>query len=210
MNNNNVCPSDCSESLLLPALPADPFCLVSPDYSQVAMLVIAPCESEDPFALAEGDVILSTTAINNANTDNTAPRLLVVQGGVDEHEPVVYDGPFRRQIISQRGFTLTASISLADNTVYRFLQFLQCNPNFRFWYIDVANWGHGPVAVEGSIAGLTPSLVNVQMPKGAGRDDLQKANIIIQWEDKGDPIRWESPLTATTACEPPEPEVIPD
>ena len=167
------------------------------------MLVIAPCESEDPFADAMGVIGLSTTAIDNTNAANTAPRLLVVQGGVDEHEPVVYDGPFRRQIISQRGFTLTASISLADNTVYRFLQFLQCNPNFRFWYIDVANWGHGPVAAEGAIAGLLPSLVNVQMPKGAGRDDLQTANIIIQWEDKGDPVRWASPLTSATSCEPP-------
>lgn len=72
MNNSYDCPLDCATPLLLPALPADPYCELAPNYSQVAQLVIAPCESEDPFIDDTGSAALHTVAIDNTNADNTA------------------------------------------------------------------------------------------------------------------------------------------
>lgn len=198
-NISYPCPLDCDTSLLLPALPADPYCQIVPDYSQVGQVIIAPCESDDPFTLDTGAAIIRT-AIDNDNTDNTAPRLLVGQGGVDEHEPIIYDGAFRKQIVSRRSFTLNFQVVVKDQLVYDFLRAMQCAPRFRFWYIDVADWLYGIVAAAGALGGLIPSQVNVQMPKGAGRDDLQSATLIITWEDKTDPARYASPLPVGDAC----------
>lgn len=209
------CPADCDEALLFPALPADPYCVLAPDYSQVAILFIAPCESEDPFVftpeaagppIVPASVGLSATAIDNTNTDNTAPRQLVVQGSVSEHEPTVYDGPFRRQLISNRAYTAELIVPIPDQLTYDFLVSLQCNPRFRFWYQDIADWLHGPVAAadDDELGGIIPTLVNVQMPKGGGRDDLQTATIILSWDAKTDPPRWPSPLPYSQSCAPVE------
>ena len=216
------CPADCDEALLFPALPQDPYCTLAPDYSQVAALFIAPCESEDPFvfnpyvppvvdppaAAIPANVGLSSTAIDNTNTDNTTPRQIVVQGSVSEHEPTIYDGPFRRQLISNRAYTLEFIIPIPDQATYEFLRSLQCNPRFRFWYQDIADWLHGPVAeaTDDDLGGIIPTLVNVQMPKGGGRDDLQTATIILSWDAprSGEPPRWKSPLPYTISCQPAE------
>lgn len=56
------------------------------------------------------------------------------------------------------------------------------------------------LSAAGALGGLIPSQVNVQMPKGAGRDDLQSATLIITWEDKTDPARYASPLPVGDAC----------
>lgn len=203
MNNSYSCPADCATPLLLPALPADPYCELAPKYSQVAQLVVAPCQSEDPFIDDTGSAALHTTLIDNTNADNTAPRLLIGQGGVDEHEPVIYDGAFRTQKVSRRNYTMNFGVTIEDPLQYEFLRALQCGLKFRFWYIDLGNWLFGPLEALGIGGGLIPSLVNVQMPKGAGRDDLGSANIIITWEDNTDPARWVSPLPdSVSSCIP--------
>lgn len=200
------CNVGCAAQTALPALPEDPYCVSAPNYSQIHSIVISPCASEDAFLEDTGDAVIGT-AIDNTNAANTTPRLLYGKGGVAEHEVTEYEGPGRRNVISLRGYTITHEISLNDPLMYEFLRRLQCNyRQFRFWYIDLAEYLYGPIvaAAATTYGGIIPSYVNVQMPKGEGRDDQQVATLEIRFESRtGDPPRWASPLPSGAAlCEP--------
>jgi hypothetical protein len=199
----------CASPVTLPALPADPCCITPPGYSQISTLIITPCGAEDPFVLETGDVVLVPGEIDNTNADGTKSKMLIGQGGIGDHEPTIYDGPFRKQIVSNRTYSMEFEVSLGDAAAYDFLLRLQCNfQNFRFWYQDLAGWLYGTVnaALATDFGGITPSFVNVQMPKGAGRDDLGTANVLSNWEAETDPVRYLSPLAIDCGCVPVEEE----
>lgn len=193
------CPADCTD-VQLPALPTDPYCVGVPGLSQVGSLIIVPCGVDDPFVDNSGTIELNvSSAINNTATDNSAPHQLVGRGGVDEHEALEYEGPLRQNLIWLRRYTLNFEVPIPSNsagdTLYNYMQALQCGSiDFRFFYIDTENKLYGEVNAD-SEGGIHPMMVNVQMPKGNGTDDLQVATISITWESTtGDPNRYASPI----------------
>lgn len=203
INQFYSCPASCTD-VTLPALPEDPYCVQVPQLSQIGGLVIVPCGVDDPFVLSESAAALNaSSAIDNTAADNSAPHLLIGKGGIDDHEPLTYEAPLRRNVNWLRRYTMSFEVSLAAQEVYSYMQALQCGSiNFRFFYIDTAGYLYGKVTAE-SDGGILPMMVNVQMPKGSGQDDLQVATISITWESStGDPDRYASPIDLlASSCE---------
>jgi len=206
INQFLTCPEACSDSYLLPALPADPWCVNTPGRSQIHSVVIAPCgTAAEPFVNDGADTVTLVTPaeIDNDNADNTKSRQLVGIGSVAEHEATEVQLPLRRTAIVERLYTLTHRVPLADDATYNFMKALQCNYlAFRFWYVDMADklYGTTVVALSTTPGGIIPSKVNVQFPKGDGDEDRNYAVLEIQWYANGEPPRYDSPLVETAAC----------
>lgn len=199
-------------AITLPALPADIYCEAVPGNSQIVMLAIAPCAAQsDPFEIVSPATqpTLTSGAIDNDATDNTKTRVLIGQGGLDEHEPTIYEGTKGRDFITKRKYTLNFKVSLGSSTgtgnVRDFLRYLQRNfTQFRFWYIDDSDLLYGPVLASDAttFGGIRPSFINVQMPKDASRDGVNEATVIISFIASVDPPAYTSPLTFADQCEP--------
>lgn len=200
-------------AITLPALPADIYCEAVPGSSQLVMLVITPCAAQDdPFLLVGSATQPSLTAgaIDNDASDNTKTRVLIGQGGIDEHEPTLYEGTNGRDYVTKRKYRVSFKVSLGSSTgtgnVRDFLRNMQRNfTQFRFWPIDEAGLLYGPVlsdSVTNAFGGIRPSFVNVQMPKDASRDGVNEATIIIDFISTVDPPAYTSPLTFADACVP--------
>lgn len=198
----------CTDVITLTALAADPYCVTVPGLAQIWGLVIAPCEAADPFEIVSPATVPSLTSgeIDNDNADNTKSRVLVGIGGVGEHEAEVYEGPLRRDLITNRVYTLTHEVPLGDDLTYNFLRYFQLNYlKFRFWYVDLGNLLYGSVlasTVTDAYGGIRPTAVNVQFPKDTARDARNVATLSITFEADADPPRYASPLTPASDCVP--------
>jgi hypothetical protein len=199
----------CTDVITLTALATDPFCVTVPGLSQIWGLVVSPCgTADDPFEIVSPAVIptLVSGAIDNDAADNTKSRVLVGIGGVAEHEAEIYEGPLRRDLVTNRIYTLTHEIPLGDPLTYNFLRLFQRNYlQFRFWYIDLANLLYGTVlasTVTTSYGGIIPTAVNVQFPKDSARDARNVATLSITFEADVEPPRYDSPLTPAAVCVP--------
>lgn len=202
INEFYSCPAACTD-VTLPALPEDPYCVQVPQLSQIGGLVIVPCGVDDPFVDNAGTIELGDSAIDNTAADNSAPHLLIGKGGIEDHEALTYEAPLRRNVNWLRRYTMTFEVSVAQQEVYEYLQALQCGSiNFRFFYIDMAGYLYGKVTADAD-GGIIPMMVNVQMPKGSGQDDLQVGTISVTWESStGDPNRYASPIDLlASSCE---------
>lgn len=207
MVNDFLSPVVCGAAYLFPALPADPNCIEAPKRSQLNYLFIAPCTAVDPFELSGSAAVLVSSAIDNTNADNTKTRQLLGEGGIPEHEATEVEAPNRKILILDdgRGYELTFKVIVTNALVYAFLQRMQSGwLDFRFWYQDLGGFLYGKVlaADATTFGGIRPLYVNVQFPKGEGRDDLQYANVIIRWDADADPPRYVSPVTPADSCVP--------
>jgi len=198
----------CTVPVSLPAIPADPCCEAAPQYAQIGRVIIAPCDVEDPFEIDTGEAVLVAGVIDNTNTDGTKAKAFVGKGEKSDHEATIIESSFRRRLISSRAFTIEFTFSLGDDAMYSFARALQCNyTRMRFWFEDIAGWLYGPVAADGSLGtgGIYPTLVDVQLPAGGGRDDLKEARLILEFDGNVDPPRYATPFADNCGCEPIEP-----
>lgn len=187
----------------LPAIPTDANCETPPQYGQLGRIIIAPCGVPDPFELEEGAVVLVAGVIDNANTDGTKAKAIIGQGGKGDHEAVIYEGAFRRRLISSRTFTIEFSFSVGTAALYNFARALQCNyTSFRFWFEDIGGWLYGPIVADGAAgtAGLIPVFVDVQLAAPEGRDDLKVARLSIEFDANVDPGRYATPFPLNAGC----------
>ena len=200
--------TDCSTTITLPALAADPWCEPVPGLSQVWGLLIAPCAAGDPFETiaSAAPTFKSPAVIDNDATDNTKVRLLTGVGGVNEHEATTYEGAMLKDFIVDRTYTMTFEVPLGEAKTYDFLRTLQRNfVDMRFWYIDLANLLYGTVLSSTNTTqygGIRPKMVNVQFPKSNARDGRNTATITLMWAADVEPPRYASPLTPETNCVP--------
>jgi len=199
--------TDCSTTITLPALAADPWCEPVPGLSQVWGLVIAPCAAADPFEIVStSPPSLASGEIDNDAADNSKSRLLTGVGGVNEHEATTYEGAMLKDFIVDRTYTMTFEVPLGEAKTYDFLRTLQRNfVDMRFWYIDLANLLYGTVLSSTNTTqygGIRPKMVNVQFPKSNARDGRNTATITLMWAADVEPPRYASPLTPETNCVP--------
>lgn len=200
--------TDCDTANNLPALPSDPNCILAPELSQVNYLFFTPCTAADPF-LNDGSNVVSLVSgeIDNTNTDNTKTRQILGEGGIGDHDVTEVEGPNRTTLIPNggRGYELQHRIIISDQETYEFLRQLQKSwIKFRIWYQDLGGFLYGKTEETGSSAygGIRPSFVNVQFPKGEGRNDRGHATLIIRWDANADPHRYVSPVTVADDCQP--------
>lgn len=191
-----TCPAACDDAFLLPELPADPDCLLTPVRSQISDLFITPCDADNPFDWAANPVDAVANAIDNTDTTNAYTKHLVGTGEIGDHAPTTYEGPKLQRLITSRRYTLNFTVLVTDDTVYNFLRYLACN--WRDFSFQWANLGGN---IFGDTDGVRPSLVDVFFTAGGGNEDVEQARLVLEFDTtNGFPRRSINPLAATTAC----------
>ena len=105
--------------------------------------------------------------------------------------------------VVKRDYELSHRIPISNDQVYNYLRQIQDGLlSFRFWYQDLGGYLYGQTLVNGATTkgGIFPSFVNVQFPKGEGRDDRGYATLILRWSADADAHRYTSPVTVDSNC----------
>lgn len=183
VNNFCSCPSDCSTSLMLPALPVDPYCNTRPTQSEVRLALILPVGVTPPVDVT--DVGQWEGVIANDNVDNTKGKYLVGIGSLEAPEKTVTRVAKGIDVTTQKVYTLSMQITSLPDATYDFLRAFQCNPrDFTFWFYDV----HG--YLYGGANGISPKLTDVDFVHNSGEESVLSANLNIQFRTPGcDPDR---------------------
>lgn len=197
---SNVCPADCTEEFLFPALDADQNCAGKPNLSQITDIWIKPNTAADatvPFEdWVDGSftVTANPDAIDNAVTNNTKVKWITGIGGIDAPDKTVVRVHKFQDVTLKRRFTLTYQIFNLSDAQYEFLRALQCNPtSFTYWYGNTAH-------VYGKAEGITPVQTDVDFILGAGEGDVEQANLTLVFEARVDPERKANPYSASDSA----------
>jgi hypothetical protein len=185
-----VCPAVCEEDYLLPAHDVDQECV---DYdqplSQVSDVYIRPNGATDPLAAFATTPTYVANSIDNSDATGAKTHYFVGEGGVDVPEKLVVQYPKRKERTLERTYTLVHVIKNMSDAQYAALCKMQCgSTNFTFYYADVAGF------IFGKQGGIVPSFVDVDFPKGAGRDDRSSATLTIKFKANGDAFRRLNPI----------------
>lgn len=191
-----TCPAACDDTFLLPALPSDPDCLLTPSLSQISDLFITPCGAANPFDWAEDPVEAVADEIDNTDTTNAKTKHLVGVGEIADHAPTVFNAPKLQRLITKRRYTLNFTVLVTDQSVYDFLRYLQCN-----WTEFTFQWANLGDSLFGDTDGIKPSLVDVFFTAGGGEEDVEQARLQIEFDTtNGFPRRNTNPLASSTTC----------
>lgn len=163
----------------------------APYRSQLQGLIIKPNNSR-PFtytsALSVGQ------AISNADTDNNTSRYLMGAGGIASEDHVVVLGRATK-VLAGRLFTVTFDVAITCDTTFAFLRRLSQNWNgFKFWGYTLNE------RLIGGAGGIAPSFVTVSLPTGAGRTDVERAILTIEFRADVEPERSALPNLLTLAA----------
>lgn len=197
VNNFGSCPEDCNTELLLPALDADQNCTtIAALESQLTDVWFKPAAAADsPFTgwgtgvISATDPTATPTSIDNTVTDNSKVKWLVVEGELPAADKTVQELPKFKDKVSKRTYTATLTVKNLSDAQYAFGVALQCgDTDFTFWY---ATLNH----VYGTEAGIVPKSVDVDFPKGGGREDIETMIITLVWEANTDPERRANPYS---------------
>lgn len=192
-----TCPEDCDAELLLPALDAEQNCTGFNTFeSQITDIWFKPnAASVNPFTgwgtgiISATDPTVTAAAIDNTVADNTAIKWLVVEGGVPASDKTIQELPKFKDRVSRRTYTATLTVKNLTDAQYNYGVALQCgDTNFTFWY---ATLNH----VYGLEGGIVPRSIDVDFPKGEGRDDIETMVITLVWDANTDPERRANPYT---------------
>lgn len=192
INSFITCPDDCADQNLWPATPETQDC---PDYeqdnSQIHTLYMIPVEASDIFSSWSSTPAVVADTLDNTQADNSTAKFIVGEGALPAAEKITLDYPFQQTKVVERTYNITFNVKNLVATQYEFLRKVQCGTlNFTFYYAS----GFGPNNwVYGKEGGITPSMVDVDFPKGGGKDDRDMAVITLQFKAKGDPDRKVNP-----------------
>lgn len=184
--------SGCGDVIALPALPADPDCVLPPGLSQVNYVYIQPDGATDPFDYSGGDPTAVSGAIGNTTSGNSTSKSIGGIGDVPEAEEVIYNGKNRiRQVVSRR-YRLNFTVNLKEDGMYDLCLRLQSGwRGFKFRYADLDG------DIYGGAASITPAFANAIMPKGRGEEDIKEGTLQLEWvveDGQGDPPKHPNPL----------------
>lgn len=198
INNFLTCLPDCNNNVQLPAIPVSQDCA---DYdqlnSQVSDVIIVPYTAPDAFTWSAGVPTLVPANVDNSSAGNSLAKRLVGEGSVSVPEKGEEVLPRNVRMITRRLYTLSFRVKNLSSTMYEFLRLLQCGwKGFRIYYLTIGG------VMFGQEGGIRVSFVDVDFPLGGGRNDLQYADLTIQFEALHDPYR--SAVTITDADFEPE------
>lgn len=191
LNSFLTCPADCDTALVLGATDTNQDCTsYKQRYSQLYSLVIQPDAASAPLDWTSAPAVTEVAnEIDNSDTTGNKSKRLVGEGEVPVPEKVTDEYPGRKNRTSFRTYTLTHTIKNLSDEQYDLLRQLQCGyTGFKIWYDTVGGW------IYGGANGIDISSIDVDFPKGGGRDDKELAVITITWEADGDPARGNSPF----------------
>lgn len=191
INQFLTCPADCDTALQLGATDANQDCTsYKQRYSQIYSVIIKPTAAAAPLNWASAPAVTEVSGeIDNTNTDGTKSKRLVGEGEIPTPEKVEDEYPGRKTKTSFRTYTLNHTIKNLSDEQYDLLRQIQCGyTGFEIWYDTVG--GH----IFGGANGIDISFIDVDFPKGGGRDDKALAILTIKWEADGDADRGNSPF----------------
>jgi hypothetical protein len=152
----------------------------APRLSQIAGLIVLP-ESAQPFTHTSATSI--TAAVQNTLTDNRAGRFIVGAGGMSSADHTVTLGRVHK-VLAGRLYTVTFDTAITCATTFAFLRRLSANwTGFRFWAYTLGE------RLIGGASGITPSFVSVAFVTGAGRGEVERATVTIEFRADGEPDR---------------------
>lgn len=192
INSFITCPADCDDENLWPAIPEVQDC---PDYeqvnSQIHTLYLIPDGASDIFSDWATTPAVAANTLDNTTADNSTAHFIVGEGGLPAAEKLTLDYPMNQTRTVERTYNISFNVKNLAAAQYEFLRKVQCGTlNFTFYYAS----GFGATQwVYGKAGGIVPSFVDVDFPKGAGKDDRDLATITLQFKAKGDPDRKVNP-----------------
>lgn len=164
----------------------------APYRSQLQGLIIQPNNSR-PFT--HTSAVSVGAAISNIDTDNNTSRYLMGSGGIASEDHVVVLGRATK-VLAGRLFTVTFDVAITCDTTLNFLRRFSQNWNgFRFWGYTLNE------RLIGGAGGIAPSFVSVALPLGAGRTDVERAILTIEFRADVEPERSALPNLLTLAAD---------
>lgn len=190
MNTFLTCPADCDTALVLGAIDVQQDCTTYVQkYSQVCDVLLTPTGAPQPLDWTGAPTVTAVAgAVDNADTVGGKSKWIVGEGGIAVPEKVTDEYPKRKSKTNFRVYTLIHTIKNMSDEMYDFLLQLQCGSTaFSFAYATVG------AKVFGGANGISVNSIDVDFPKGEGRDDKELAILTITWEADGDPPRGDAP-----------------
>lgn len=164
----------------VPAYAADCPKTEAPRLSQIAGLIILP-NSAQPFT--HTSALSIQTAVQNTLTDNRAGRFIVGAGGMSSADHTIVLGRVKK-VLAGRLYTVTFDTAITCDTTFAFLRRLSANwTGFRFWAYTLGD------RLIGGAGGIAPSFVSVAFVTGAGRAEIERATLTIEFRSDGEPNR---------------------
>lgn len=190
MNTFLTCPADCDTALTLGAIDVNQDCTnYVQKYSQVCDLIITPDGANAPLDWSSAPTVTAVAnEVDNASTAGGVSKHLVGEGGIPAPEKIIDEYPKRKSKTNTRVYTLTFTVKNLSADQYDFLRQLQCGSDaFTVQYADVGGY------IYGGSTGIDILSIDVDFPKGEGRDDKNFATVIVTWEADGDAPRGNAP-----------------
>lgn len=120
----------------------------------------------------------------NDNLDNTKGKYFRVIGSVLEPETQTAEVVGGKEVIFNSTYTLNARVNGISDTIYAFMQSLQCGPeNYRLWYYDVSGY------LYGGSTGIRPSYTWAHSVHPEGQGNYAEWKAILKWRSKCEPGR---------------------
>lgn len=172
----------CDTEHVFGVLPADPDCITEIYESQICGVIILPEGVSPPVDWT--DAAQWAAIIDNTNTANTAAKYLQVVGGVPvpEKNTVTVAKGFKK--VTSKDYNFTGDIFNLDDTTREFLRGFECNPDsYRVWFETIdGNLFGGP-------NGIFVNFSDADLPLGAGDEDIETGQLIIEWRASCAPER---------------------
>lgn len=181
MNTFLTCPTDCAV-LNFPAIDVDQDCTAFDiTESEVCGILIVQDGNAptDWTSAADWEMV-----INNSGTTSADGKYLVGRGGVPVPEKVTVELPKKVDRTITRTYTLNMNVLNMSDLHYEFLRAAQCgDTSISVWFETVGGF------LYGGPTGISPTLVDADLPLNEGRDSYEQGTLIISWEADGEADR---------------------
>jgi len=172
----------CDHPVTLPALCSSFDVHLAPKQSQVFALLFVPNGLAGPSDWTSATAVEGI--VDNTVTDNSAAKVLIGRGGVDEPEEVIVTTGKTAQKVAKRIYTMQFELSPRTSQQYAFVRKFQKNYTaFSFWFATLGD------RLLGGAQGIKPHLVSAAFPYDATDDSPERAVLRIVWHADGDPDR---------------------
>ena len=188
-----VCPAECEDALILPALPAT-LCQLAPKLSEIDALIF---QGADDGPVAMGTGANWTGLIDNTDTTGDKMKYLIGVGSIAEPEETVATVARGKEIVTRKARTLVfTGYELTDPLIYDFVRTLECGSSTnKFFFTDRGGFLYGktqPTTTPDE--GITPDSIKANIVWDAGNESILKYVITIKFSAQTSPDRVTNPL----------------
>jgi len=176
-----TCPTDCG-TLNFPAIDVDQDCTAFEiTESEVCGVLIV---QDGNYPTDWTSVAAWELVINNPGTTAADGKYLVGRGGVPVADKTTVELPKNIDRTITRKYALNLNILNMSDQNYEFLRAAQCgDTSIRVWFETVGGF------LYGGPTGISPSIVDADLPLNEGRDSYEQGTLLVGWEADGDTAR---------------------